>query len=152
MIRMYLILAGLIAVAGAYFAGHHYGWVERDQEMQLAIAAKNEEARSKELELAHIKTERETALKEAKNETRKKESAMLELANAGRLRLPTSCVQAPTNTNDARRDQPEDGTELERQTIASLISIAADGDRAIHQLNACIDWNNQVMEVLNDKR
>lgn len=153
MIRAYLLLAAVLAVVGSYFTGHHYGWLERDQEMQIAIASKNEEARAKEQQLAIIQNERDTALKKAKDETRKKESAMLELNRAGRLRLPTtSCVQPTANPTDAPRDQSEDAAELERQTIASLIAIVAEGDRAINQLNACIDWNNQVRELLNDKR
>ena len=52
MINPWIIIAFLLALAGFYGYGHHKGWVERDAEMQAEIAQKNEEARTKEQELA----------------------------------------------------------------------------------------------------
>ena len=57
----WMIIGAIVMAISVYFYGHHKGWAERDQEMQSEIAAKNEEARTKEQELTkqlnEIKTE-----------------------------------------------------------------------------------------------
>jgi hypothetical protein len=78
---------------------------------------------------------------------------MHELARTGRLRLPApSCPQANSSaTISTGNTQPTDTTEteLERQTIAALIDIAADGDKAIVKLNACVAAYEEVRRLVN---
>ncbi len=38
----WLIISATIALFGTYQVGHHYGWIERDEDMQIEIAKKNE--------------------------------------------------------------------------------------------------------------
>jgi len=78
---------------------------------------------------------------------------MHELARTGRLRLPTaSCPQAnastPIATGNPQPSQPDE-SELERQTIATLIDIAADGDKAIVKLNSCVAAYEEVRRLVN---
>jgi len=149
----WIIISAIVSLFTTYQVGHHYGWLERDQEMQVEIAKKNEEARELEKNMASKLADKETELRKAKNEISKKQSAMRELANTGRLRLPTSsCVQtsssAPTPTGDSR-DEP---SELERQTINTLIDLVAEGDKAIVKHAACVAAYNEVRESINGKR
>ena len=149
----WIIISAIVSLFTTYQVGHHYGWLERDQEMQVEIAKKNEEARELEKNMASKLADKETELRKAKNEISKKQSAMRELANTGRLRLPTSsCVQtsssAPTPTGDSR-DEP---SELERQTINTLIDLVAEGDKAIAKHAACVAAYNEVRESINGKR
>jgi hypothetical protein len=148
------ILVGLsIALFGTYRGGYHFGWTDRDQEMQIEIAKKNEEARTKEQELAAKLNDKEAALRKATNEISKKQSAMRELVRAGELRLPApSCVQASTNTTPATGVSTEDAAELERQTINALIDIVAEGDKAIVRLNQCISAYDEVRNLINGNR
>jgi hypothetical protein len=133
--------------------GHHYGWLERDNDMKIAIAKKNDEARAKEAELGTKLIDQETKLRKAQDDIVKKQSAMHELARTGRLRLPTpSCPQTSASAIIATGNpQPSDTTEteLERQTIAALIDIAADGDKAINKLNACVAAYEEVRRIVN---
>jgi hypothetical protein len=39
-----------------------------------------------------------------------------------------------------------------RETLRLIAQIAADGDRAINQLNACVDAYNQIREQINGGR
>jgi len=149
----YLALAIGIALFGSYRGGYHYGWSDRDAEMQIAIAKKNDEARAKEAELGTKLIDQETKLRKAQDDIVKKQSAMHELARTGRLRLPApSCPQANASatiaTGDTQPSQP-DASELERQTIATLIDLAAEGDKAINKLNACINAYNEVRVLVN---
>jgi len=149
----YIALAIAIALFGSYRGGYHYGWSDRDAEMQIAIAKKNDEARAKEAELGTKLIDQETKLRKAQDDIVKKQSAMHELARTGRLRLPApSCPQANASatiaTGDTQPSQP-DASELERQTIAALIDIAAEGDKAISKLNACVNAYNEVRVLVN---
>lgn len=147
----WLIISAMVALFGTYRVGHHYGWIERDQDMQAEIAKKNEEARELEKSMASKLADKETALRKATNEISKKQSAMRELANTGRLRLPTaSCPQASTDTAPATGNSRDEPTELERQTIATLIDIVAEGDKAIVKHNACVAAYNEMRELVNN--
>jgi hypothetical protein len=149
----WLIVGVLISLFGTYRVGHHYGWLERDNDMKIAIAKKNEEARELEKNMTSKLSDQETKLRKAQDEIAKKKSAMHELARTGKLRLPTaSCPQASPNpspaSGDSRPEQP-DASELERQTIATLIDIAAEGDKAITKLNSCVAAYNEVRNLVN---
>jgi hypothetical protein len=149
----WLIVGVLISLFGSYRVGHHYGWLERDGDMKIAIAKKNEESRAKEQELGSKLQDQETQLRKAQDDVKKKQSAMHELARTGRLRLPApSCPQTNASTPIALGNpQPTDTTEteLERQTIAALIDIAAEGDKAITKLNACASAYEEVRRIVN---
>ena len=149
----YLLLAVTIALFGSYRGGYHFGWSDRDKEMQIAIAKKNEEARAKEKELGEKLQDQESKLRKAQDDIAKKQSAMHELARTGRMRLPApSCPQtSPSTTTPTGNPQPSDPpeTESERQVIATLIDIAAEGDKAITKLNACASAYEEVRRIVN---
>ena len=149
----YIALAIGIALFGSYRGGYHFGWEDRDNDMKIAIAQKNDEARAKEKELGEKLQDQETKLRKAQDDVKKKQSAMHELARTGRLRLPApSCPQvnasASVATGDTQPSQP-DASESERQTIAALIDIAAEGDKAITKLNACASAYEEVRRLVN---
>jgi flagellar capping protein FliD len=157
------IAVTLLIVLGLYRWGYHNGWGTRDAEMQAEIAKANEAARQTEQKLTEQINTNATKLQEANHALDQKSSALDRAIRAGRVRLPApSCVQAPTSSApaagdrnqapsqpDREADQPSDA---ERETLALIAQIAADGDRAVNQLNACIDAYNQVREQLNGQR
>ncbi len=63
----WIVISATIALFGTYQVGHHYGWLERDEEMQIEIAKKNEEARELEKNMTSKLADKETALRKAKN-------------------------------------------------------------------------------------
>ena len=74
-------------------------------------------------------------------------------SGALRLRLPVKApvctLQATADTPVASGDSVQTSAELDRETAKSLIAITDDGDKAIRQLNACIDAYNSVYQTLN---
>jgi hypothetical protein len=152
----WLVLGVSVALFGSYRSGYHFGWSDKDAEMQIAIAQKNDEARVLEKDMASKLSDQETLLRKAQDEITKKQSAMHELARTGRLRLPTaSCPQASASASIATgNSQPiePDQSESERTLISALIDIASDGDKAIVKLNSCIEAYNQVRELINGKQ
>jgi len=144
------LLVGLfITLFGTYRGGYHYGWTDRDAEMQIAIAKKNEEARELEKNMTSKLSDKETELRKAQDEISKKQSAMRELARNGQLRIPTaSCPQTGTNATSPTGDRP-DASESERALINALIDLTAEGDKAITRLNACVSAYNEVRNLIN---
>ena len=151
----------LLVVVGLYRYGHHKGWTERDAEMQAEIAKKNEESRALEQRLIQQVDTNAKQLLEANHAIDEKQSALDRAIRAGRVRLPSaSCVQAPTNPTTAT-PSAEDATESDRQTnqitdseratLAAIAEIVAQGDKAINQLNACVDSYNAVREQINSQ-
>ena len=159
----YLLLGLSIALFGTYRSGYHFGWSDRDAEMQIAIAKKNEESRAKEQAMNEKINATATQLQEANNAINQKTSALDRAIRAGRVRLPAaSCVQAPTSATTATTNSKETGSQPDRQadpaadaeraTLAAIAEIVAQGDRNTAQLNACIDSYAKVMETINVKR
>jgi uncharacterized protein (DUF3084 family) len=120
--------------------------------MQSEIAVKNEEARVKEQELTKQLTENSTKLMEANNAITEKQSSLDRAIRAGRVRLPsTSCVQASSSATPSSGSSSQAGSESDTETLRLIAQIAADGDKAINQLNACISAYEAVRSQVNGK-
>ena len=158
----YLLLAVTIALFGSYRGGYHFGWSDRDKEMQIAIAKKNEESRKTEQKLTEQLNANATKLEEVNNVVNQKQSALDRAIRAGRVRLPTaSCVSAPTNPtpttpNQEATSKPDRQTDTasdaERETLAAIAEIVAQGDKNTAALNACVDSYNQMRDLLNGNK
>ena len=159
----YLALAILIALFGSYRGGYHFGWSDRDKEMQIAIAKKNEEARQTEQKLNEQLNANAAKLQETTNVINEKQSALDRAIRAGRVRISApSCPQTPTVATTATPDRQEarsqpdrtadPASDAERETLQAIAEIVAQGDRNTAQLNACIDAYNEARDLLNGKR
>ena len=147
----WMILGAICAASILYFYAHHVGYVKRDQEMQLEIARLNGEAREKEQKLAEDLNQTSSQLREANDVVNKKQSDLDRLINSGRVRLNSGCVQASSSATTTSRDN-ETASESERETLRLIAEIAAEGDRAINKLNACITAYEQVRSQVNADR
>jgi hypothetical protein len=158
----YLLLGLSIALFGTYRGGYHYGWADRDHDMKIAIAKKNDEARLIEQNMGEKLNQQSLKLQEANDAINKKTTALAVANRAGKLRLcPPSNVQTPTNTaftsadskTTSEPDRPTDtASDAERATIEAIAEIVAQGDKNTIALNACVDSYNDVRNLLNDKR
>ena len=147
----WFIIGAICAILGVYFYGHHQGYEQRVAEDQAEIIRLNDEARAKEAELNKKLTGVTTALVKARNDVKTKQSSINSRIDSGELRLSPQCpVQASPDATPARGDSTNDG-QSERETLKTIAAIAADGDIAITQLNACIDTYNKVREMVNVK-
>jgi hypothetical protein len=158
----WLIVGIMVSLFGTYQVGHHYGWTDRDNDMKIAIAKKNEEARQIEQNMGEKLNQQSAKLQEANDAINKKTTALAVANRAGKLRLcPTSNLQTPTNTAStssdskatSQSDRPtNEPSDAERATIDAIAEIVAQGDKNTIALNACVDSYNQMRDLLNDKR
>ena len=152
MINPWMIIGAICVVLGTYKYGTHSGYKQRDAEMQAEIARLNDESRQKEQKLAQDLNNTSSQLLEANNAITQKQSALDRAISAGRVRFPSSsCVQAATSAATASGNNTET-SESERETLRLIAQLAAEGDRAINELNACIAAYNQVREAINGKQ
>jgi predicted phage tail protein len=157
----YLLLALSLVLFGTYQGGYHFGWTDRDEDMQLAIAQKNDEARLIEQNMSEKLNKQSAKLQEANDAINKKTTALAVANRAGKLRLcPSSNLQASTSSSIASADtkatsqpdgQADRASDAERATIDAIAEIVAQGDRNTIALNACVDSYNEVRNLLNGK-
>jgi len=155
----YLLLGLSIALFGTYRGGYHYGWADRDHDMKIAIAKKNDEARLIEQNMGEKLNQQSLKLQEANDAINKKTTALSAANRLGKLRIcPTSYVQTTTNTSFASTDskatsepdrQANEPSDAERATIDAIAEIVAQGDKNTVALNACVDSYNQMRDLLN---
>ena len=150
----WVLLGILMAVLGAGTSGYLKGSSDESQRQQLEIARLNEQARVKEEALVTaVQTQVKQLVKaeqNAKTIIQKRNSDI----DAGALRLripvkaPTCPVQTADNPTPASGNSIQATAELDRETAKNLIAITDDGDKAIRQLNACIDAYNSAYQTL----
>ena len=155
----WLIVGVLVSLFGTYRVGHHYGWLERDGDMKIAIAKKNEEARQIEQNMGEKLNQQSLKLQEANDAINKKTTALAVANRAGKLRLcPSSNVQASSSAASTSADskatsqpdrQANEPSDAERATIDAIAEIVAQGDKNTAALNACVDSYNQMRDLLN---
>jgi len=158
----WLIVGALVSLFGTYQVGHHYGWLERDNDMKIAIAQKNDEARKIEQNMTEKLFQQSAKLQEANDAINKKTTALAVANRAGKLRLcPPSNLQTASNSSSTSADskatsqsdrQTNEPSDAERATIDAIAEIVAQGDKNTVALNACVDSYNQMRDLLNDKR
>lgn len=151
MINPWMIIGVICVVLGTYKYGTHTGYKERNQEMQVEISKLNEESRAKEQKLAEDLNQTSSQLKEANDVVTKKQTDLDLAIRSGRVRLNSSCPQGSANSTTASGDN-QAGSESERETLRLISEIAAEGDRAINKLNACIAAYEQVRSQVNGER
>ena len=157
----WLIVGILVSLFGTYRGGYHFGWSDRDAEMQIAIAKKNEEARQIEQSMGEKLNQQSAKLQEANDAINKKTTALAIANRAGKLRLcPTSNVQTAPSSSVASTDtkatsqpdrQADTASDAERATIEAIAEIVAQGDKNTAALNACVDSYNSMRDLLNGK-
>ena len=136
MLNPWMIL-GCIAVAlSAFLYGHHAGYAQKETEDALEIARLNSE-------MTKQKDEQDAKDADTKQEFETKLSGIL--SSRPRLYVPITakggCSTSATNDGQAR-------AELDGQTVEDLIKLVAEGDRAIIELNSCIDRYEAVRSTL----
>jgi len=158
LLNPWVILALICAFLGIGAVSYTKGEDSERERQQLEIAALNAAAREKEQALvAAVNTQTKQLVKannDAKLQTQKLHSALDD--GTLKLRIPvkaSNCaVYTAPDTPVTSGDSVQATAELDRETAKNLIAITDDGDKAIRQLNACIDAYTTVYQTLNKTR
>ena len=131
------VILGAIAVAfSVYLYGHHAGYAKKEAEDNLLIASKNSE-------MNKLKDEQDAKDQSTKQEFEDKLSGLI--ASRPRLYVPiTTKGGCSTSTSNDGKER----AELDGQTVEDLIRLVAEGDKAIIELNSCIDRYEAIRKTL----
>ena len=137
----WMLVGVLSLIVSSYFYGHHEAYIEQAAEVaRLNLVERDKEAQMQQLVNTHSR-ELERANRDAKDKVTKLQSDIA--SGELRLSIATRSVQTCSDSASSTRGT-EARAELDPEASKSLVSITADGDSAIRQLNACIDIYNQV--------
>ena len=134
------VIVGILGlVLSSYFYGHHQAYVEQEAEVaRLNAVERDKEKQMQDMVVSHAK-DLERANKNAKAEVTKLQSDL----SSGQLRFSARTLSTCQNTTSAD-GTTETRAELDPEVSQALVSITADGDSAIRELNTCIDIYNEV--------
>lgn len=133
----WMILGSISVAVTAYFYGHHVGYVLKETEDALVIAQKNSE-------MVKQKDEQDAKDANTKQEFETKLSSVL--ASRPRLFVNTTTKGGCSTTSS---NNGQERAELDGQTVEDLIRLVAEGDRAIIELNSCIDRYESIRKTLS---
>lgn len=136
MVNPWMILGTISVAVTAYFYGHHVGYVLKETEDALLIAQKNSE-------MVKQKDEQDAKDATTKQEFETKLSGII--ASRPRLYVP---ITAKSGCSTTSSNNGQERAELDGQTVEDLIRLVAEGDRAIIELNSCIDRYEAVRKTL----
>ena len=144
----------LLSLAASFGFGYYKGGIDEYLKQQAEIARLNDEARQKEQALVTAVQTQATQLVKAEQNAKvlsQKRNADIDSGTL-KLRIPVKTpicpIQTTTDASIATRDSVQANAELDRETAKTLIAITDDGDKAIRQLNSCIDAYNAVYQTL----
>ena len=150
----WVLLSIVLAVLSAFGGGYYKGGQDEFAKQQMEIAALNQKSRETEQKMAEESNELAMKLKKAENDAKTVSQKRNSAIDSGALKLripvkaPDCSVPTTTDATSAPRDSVQASAELDRETAKSLVAITDDGDKAIRQLNACIDAYNSVYQTL----
>lgn len=142
-----ILLAGLVTgifldwIVNGWWSGNRIAKLEKDH--AEAVLKAEQDARKKE-QAMHAEHD---AL--ARKHEKEKKNAQTEIDRLrSRIRADTVRLSVPTRSGTVSAnpgtETGETRAELDAQTADDLVAIAADGDRAIRELNLCIDQYNAI--------
>ena len=134
----WLILGLILSLSGTYGLGHHYGYTQKEAEDEALIVKKNQE-------MNDAKDKADADLYKAKQALQTKGKQLTDAIRSGQQRLYVPIASSPQCAASATGDG-QARAELDKSVGEALVRIAIDGDKAIVQLNSCIDRYQSVRE------
>ena len=153
----WVILSVVLAILSAFGSGYYKGGKDEASKQLAEIARLNQKSRETEQKLIQDAYDATLKLKKVQANVQvqaQKRNADID-SGALKLRIPVQAHVCPVST--ATDAAPSTGNsvqataELDRETAKNLVAITDDGDKAIRQLNACIDAYNSVYQTLKGK-
>lgn len=150
----WVLLSILIAISSSFGGGYFKGKHDEVTRQQLEIAALNAEARQKEQILISTIQTQTNKLQKANQDARMAQQKRNADIDSGSLKLripvkaPDCSISTATDATSASGNSIQATAELDGTTAKNLIAITDDGDKAIRQLNSCIDAYESVRKSL----
>jgi len=143
------LLFGILLFSVGYYKGNR----DEYEEQQIEVQRLNKQSKEAEDRLATVATTYAQTLRKADNVAKVKQNKLIADIKSGERKLffPAQQTQSSISTTDNTRTtsgNTETGTELDGRTAEALITITSRGDKAIRDLNVCVDQYNNVKKEI----
>lgn len=145
---VYILLSVLV-----FIGGYYKGSYDEYEEQQVEVQRLNKQSKEAEDRLATVATTYATTIRKADNAAKIKQNKLIADIKSGERKLffptqqTTSSIPTADNTSTTS-GSTETRAELDGRTAEALISITSRGDKAIRDLNVCIDQYNEVKKEI----
>jgi len=148
MFNPWVLLGIILSIISAFGSGYYKGENDESARNQIEVARLNEKARSDEQKLVSQNSDSLKQLQKVNQDADQKQTQLRSDLASANLRLfihTKSGLSMPSDPSNADREK---GSELDQSASNFLISLTTEGDKAINELNSCIDQYNNAYKIM----
>jgi hypothetical protein len=148
MFNPWVLLGMIVSILGAFGSGYYKGENDESARNQIEVARLNEQARANEQRMVEQNSSSYQQLQKINKDADQKQAQLRSDLASANLRLFIHTKSGLSMPSDASYADSEKGTQLDQSTSNFLISLTTTGDKAINELNSCIDQYNNVYKIM----
>jgi len=152
MLNPWVLLTIVLSILGAFGSGYYKGESDEFARNQIEVSRLNEQSRASEQKLVEQNSSSIQQLQKVNQDAEKKQTQLRSDLATANLRLFVNTkggVSMPSDSSVANR---ETRGELDESTGNFLISLTTEGDKAINELNSCIDQYNNAYKIMKGNK
>jgi uncharacterized protein (DUF885 family) len=148
----WVLLSILLSIIGAFGSGYYKGGNDESARNQIEVAKLNQQARATEQKMVEQSATIFNQLQKVNQDADKKQAQLKSDLATSNLRLFVNLKTSGISvSNDPTNGNTETTGQLDNSISEFLIGITTTGDKAINELNSCIDQYNNAYILLKGK-
>jgi len=152
MLNPWVLLTIVLSILGAFGSGYYKGESDEFARNQIEVSRLNEQSRASEQKLVEQNSSSIQQLQKVNQDAEKKQKQLRSDLATANLRLFVTTKGGVSMPSDSSTSDRETRGELDESTGNFLISLTTEGDKAINELNSCIDQYNNAYKIMKGNK
>lgn len=152
MLNPWVLLTIVLSILGAFGSGYYKGESDEFARNQIEVSRLNEQSRASEQKLVEQNSSSIQQLQKVNQDAEKKQTQLRSDLATANLRLFVTTKGGVSMPSDSSTSDRETRGELDESTGNFLISLTTEGDKAINELNSCIDQYNNAYKIMKGNK
>ena len=152
MLNPWVLLTIVLSILGAFGSGYYKGESDESARNQIEVSRLNEQSRASEQKLVEQNSSSIQQLQKINQDAEKKQKQLRSDLATANLRLFVTTKGGVSMPSDSSTSDRETRGELDESTGNFLISLTTEGDKAINELNSCIDQYNNAYKIMKGNK
>ena len=152
MLNPWVLLTIVLSILGAFGSGYYKGESDESARNQIEVSRLNEQSRASEQKLVEQNSSSIQQLQKVNQDAEKKQKQLRSDLATANLRLFVTTKGGVSMPSDSSTSDRETRGELDESTGNFLISLTTEGDKAINELNSCIDQYNNAYKIMKGNK
>lgn len=152
MLNPWVLLTIVLSILGAFGSGYYKGESDESARNQIEVSRLNEQSRASEQKLVEQNSSSIQQLQKVNQDAEKKQTQLRSDLATANLRLFVTTKGGVSMPSDSSTSDRETRGELDESTGNFLISLTTEGDKAINELNSCIDQYNNAYKIMKGNK